>query len=252
MVWMGEAAPDPKSLPDNFSCDHPDWKYRPGYLRYDTPYPLIADNLLDFSHLSYVHAQTLGGTEQIARISPKVTRLEDGVHVERTVPGVPMPNYYAPLWRFQGLIDRWIAYEFRLPGTLIMASGARPAGAAASDDGAGVQFHSCQALTPETAESTHYFFMEAHRADRGDAGTTAGIYDGLMAAFEEDRRMITAQATNLSPNSPMVALPMDKALVLFRRIIDERLRAEQPPPERSSPRSEGADNPPTGSSRCRF
>jgi vanillate O-demethylase monooxygenase subunit len=70
--------------------------------------------------------------------------------------------------------------------------------------------------------------MEAHRANGGDASTTAGLYDGLFAAFEEDRKMITAQARNVSSVTPMVALPMDKALVLFRRITEERLRAEQP------------------------
>jgi phenylpropionate dioxygenase-like ring-hydroxylating dioxygenase large terminal subunit len=54
-VWMGDAAlADETQLPDNFSCDHPDWRNIPGYMHYDTPYLLICDNLLDFSHLSYV------------------------------------------------------------------------------------------------------------------------------------------------------------------------------------------------------
>jgi phenylpropionate dioxygenase-like ring-hydroxylating dioxygenase large terminal subunit len=56
-VWMGdEAQADTALLPDNFSNEHPDWRYRPGYLHCDTPWQLIADNLIDFSHLSYVHA----------------------------------------------------------------------------------------------------------------------------------------------------------------------------------------------------
>jgi vanillate O-demethylase monooxygenase subunit len=148
--------------------------------------------------------------------------------VQRTVLNVPMPNYYAPLWQYAGLIDRWISYEFRLPATLLMSSGARTAAAAESANGDGVQFHSCQALTPETPHSTHYFFMEAHRANCGDASTTAGLYEGLLAAFEEDRQMITAQAHNLSAATPMVTLPMDKALVFFRRVLEERLQKEQP------------------------
>ena len=59
-VWMGD--PDKANetlLPDNFSCNDPAWKNIPGYLHYDTPYLLICDNLLDFSHLSYVHEKTL-------------------------------------------------------------------------------------------------------------------------------------------------------------------------------------------------
>ena len=45
-------AADTSLLPDNFSCDSPDWDYVPGYLHYDTPQQLVCDNLLDFSHLS--------------------------------------------------------------------------------------------------------------------------------------------------------------------------------------------------------
>ena len=52
-VWMGDPAQaDTALLPDNYSCDSPDWDYVPGYLHYDTPQQLVCDNLLDFSHLS--------------------------------------------------------------------------------------------------------------------------------------------------------------------------------------------------------
>ena len=43
-----------------------DWRHKPGYLHYDTPYLLICDNLLDFSHLSFVHESSLGGSTRIA------------------------------------------------------------------------------------------------------------------------------------------------------------------------------------------
>lgn len=229
MVWMGDAArADPALLPDNFSNDHPDWRCEPGYLHYDTPWQLIADNLLDFSHLSYVHAATLGGSEQIAHLRPTVKVIERGIRVERRVPGVPPPSYYKPLWDYAGPIDRWIDYEFLLPATLLMHSGARPAGAPETEDGEGVRFHSCQALTPETDHSTHYFFQEAHRAGQGDAQTTRRLHAGLLAAFEEDRAMITAQSRNIAlhPDRPMLPLPMDLALTQFRRLMAQALQAE--------------------------
>ena len=228
-VWMGdEAGADTALLPDNFSNDHPDWRYLPGYLHYDTPWQLIADNLLDFSHLSYVHNATLGGSEQIARVRPTVDRIPRGIRVRRKVLGVPAPAYYRPLWDTQGLIDRWIDYSFTLPATLLLHSGARPAGAADNDDRVGVRFHSCQALTPETPHTTHYFFQESHRAHQGRADTTQGLFDGLCAAFEEDRQMIIAQARNLAlqPGRPMLPLHMDAALTLFRRLVEQELADE--------------------------
>jgi hypothetical protein len=92
----------------------------------------VTDNLLDFSHLSYVHARTLGGTERIAAIRPKVVPIAEGVRVSREVPDVPPPEYYRPLWPYAGSIDRWLTYDFTLPATLTMGWGARPADAAAA------------------------------------------------------------------------------------------------------------------------
>ena len=76
-VWMGDPAKaDRTMLPDNWSCAHPEWKNKPGYLHYDTPYLLICDNLLDFSHLSYVHEKTLGGSTEIALARPTVEKID--------------------------------------------------------------------------------------------------------------------------------------------------------------------------------
>jgi vanillate O-demethylase monooxygenase subunit len=158
-------------------------------------------------------------------------RLSRGVRVRRDISRVPPPAYYRPLWDHDGPVDRWLHYEFLLPGTLLMHSGAQPAGMAAEDaegQGTGVRFQSCQALTPETATSTHYFFMEAHRADRGDANVTEALYQGLLTAFEEDRAMIAAQWHNLqhAPDRRMQPLHMDAALTHYRQAYAAALRTE--------------------------
>ena len=88
----GEA--DPALLPDNFSCDDPEWDYVPGYLHYRTPQQLICDNLLDFSHLSYVHEKTLGGSTAIAQARATIEPVPRGIKVTRRVHDVPPPPYY--------------------------------------------------------------------------------------------------------------------------------------------------------------
>ena len=147
------------------------------------------------------------------------------------------PAFYRRMRTFTTSLDRWFIYDFLLPGTLLMHSGGRPCGAASAlavDDPTqptadSVNLHSCQTLTPETEHTTHYFFQQSCRADQGDAALAQTIYDSLLAAFDEDRDMITAQARNLAvkPGIPMVALAMDAALVRFRRLVDERLAAKQ-------------------------
>ena len=232
-VWMGDAEKaDPAMLPDNYSCDHPDWANVPGYLHYDTPYLLIADNLLDFSHLSYVHANTLGGSEEIALAKPLVETVNSdgqrGVKVSRFIPDVPPPVYYTRFRDFDSNIDRWFIYDFLFPSTLLMNSGGRPIADSPDDNSRAVVNHSCQTLTPETETSTHYFFQQSHRSTLKDESVKHNMYKTLLEAFNEDRDMITAQFKNLSSDAfeNMLPLHFDAALVRFRKMLKEAVDAE--------------------------
>jgi phenylpropionate dioxygenase-like ring-hydroxylating dioxygenase large terminal subunit len=231
-VWMGDIEKiDDTLLPDNFSNESPDWKYLPGYLHYDTNYLLICDNLLDFSHLSYVHEKTLGGSTAIALARPEIEAVPHGIRVSRRVPDVSAPRYYQKMRAFDGNVERWFVYDFVLPGTLLMQSGGRPMNDPPDDLSRAVQLHSCQTLTPETENTTHYFFQQSHMTLVGDESITRGIYEQLLVAFEEDRAMITAQAKNIAqnPSAPMLPLAMDAALIQFRRLVDSRIAAERQP-----------------------
>ncbi len=232
-VWMGDASlADAALLPDNFSCDHPEWHYKPGYLHYETPYLLICDNLLDFSHLSYVHENTLGGSVAIAQSRPEVEVLPRGIRVTRHVGDVPPSAYWRSFQQFEGNVDRWFIYDFLLPGTLLMHSGGKPVGRERDDMEGAVQLHSCQTLTPETETTTHYFFQQAYRAPAPREGVADTIFRGLITAFEEDRDMITAQCRNiaLDPSVPMLPMAMDSALVRFRRLLDSEIKKENDRP----------------------
>jgi vanillate O-demethylase monooxygenase subunit len=218
-----------ESLPDSFSNDHAEWIYLPGYLHYETNYLLIADNLFDFSHLSYVHEKTLGGSTAIAQAKPTIEKVPYGIRVTRRVPNVPPPGYYQRMRTFDSNLDRWFIHDLVLPGTLLMHSGGRPVGDAPDDMSRAVRLHSCQTLTPETETTTHYFFQQSHVAGQGEPTMAQTIYDSLVGAFHEDRDMITAQARNiaLNPNAPMVPLAMDSALTQFRRLVAQAIEAER-------------------------
>lgn len=79
-IWMGDPEnADPSLIPDTQWLDHPEWRSLDGYIHYDVNYLLICDNLLDFSHLPFVHPTTLGGSEDYAAVRPKVERIDGGV-----------------------------------------------------------------------------------------------------------------------------------------------------------------------------
>lgn len=232
-VWMGDIDKANETLlPDNFSCNDPAWKNIPGYVHYDTPYLLICDNLLDFSHLSYVHEKTLGGSTAIAQARPSIEKVDHqgqrGIRVVRHIPDVPAPPFYQRFRTFTTNLDRWFDYEFLLPATLLMQSGGKPVGSASDDMSQAVRLHSCQTLTPETENSTHYFFQQSHQSDLGDESVTQSIYNSLVQAFEEDRNMITAQYLNMQTTAqkPMLPLHFDAALVQFRKMVSDEKIAE--------------------------
>ena len=230
-VWMGDAAQaDEALIPDAFSLKHPAWRYKPGYLHYAADHLLICDNLLDFSHLSYVHEKTLGGSPNIAQARPIVQRIERGVQVTRDVRDTVPAPYHARLGGFSGKVDRRFAYDFLVPGVLLMHAHVKPHDTPDDDMTGALQFHSCQALTPETGTTTHYFFMQAHRFRLDDATVTESIYRSLCTAFEEDRRIIEAQQRLIdrSPPAPMQPIAADLALAQYRRVVDQLLAAERP------------------------
>ena len=173
-----------------------------------------------------MHAEELLGVDN-AVAAPRL-----GIRVTRHVPDVPPPPFYRRFRSFETNLNRWFIYDFLLPGTLLMSSGGRPVADAEGDDRRAVRLHSCQTLTPETETSTHYFFQQSHPAGEGDGAAAQSIYDSLVAAFEEDRAMITAQHANLAfdhegVTRPMLPLAMDSALVQFRRALAERLEMER-------------------------
>jgi vanillate O-demethylase monooxygenase subunit len=231
-VWIWTGRPDladPAQIPDTSVLTDPKWRGNPGYLHYDANYLLIADNLLDFSHLSYVHEKTLGGSAKYAASRPKIKRIKHGVRIERWVLDDAPAPFLSNIKSWPGNVDRWNIYDFLVPGILLMNSGSAPTGTGAQDgvrvDAA--EFVSCQAITPESETSTHYFFQQSHSVDWTSPAITAELSRVLMAGFEEDRTMILAQQRSLiqAGNFQMLGLRIDSAIGIFRSHI-EKLLAE--------------------------
>jgi phenylpropionate dioxygenase-like ring-hydroxylating dioxygenase large terminal subunit len=229
-VWMGEPEKaDPALIPDAFSLDHPEWRYKPGgYLHYEVDYLAIADNLLDFSHLSYVHEKTLGGSAAIAEARAKVEKIPRGLRLTRDVFDTTPPPYHAKIGGLTGRVDRTFVYDFVLPSVLLLYAHSKPVEAAADDLSGALRFHSCQALTPETEGSTHYFFMMAHAFRLDDAAVSEAIYQSLLAAFDEDKQIITAQQRLIERSKPqsMQPIPADAALGQFRFMVKQAVDQE--------------------------
>ena len=228
-IWMGDPAKaDATLIPDMAAMVSPDWRWIPSYLHYDCSYLYISDNLLDFSHLSYVHEKTFGGSPNIAEAKPQVSRIDRGVRVSRPVRDTVPAPYHQRLGQFPGRVNRWFDYDFVVPGILKLDAGVRSVDAAEDDFTGALRFHSCQAVTPETDKSTHYFFMQAHNFRLEDATITESIHQSQRAAFVEDKTILEAQQQMIdsSPETPMLPIAADAGLSQYRWILQRLIDAE--------------------------
>jgi len=230
-VWLWPGEPnraDAAEIPDTFSLASPDWRMSPGYMKYDANYRLILDNLLDFSHLAFVHPTTLGGTEKLADTRPDVRRLERGVRVERWLLNVAPAPFHSKVHSFAGTVDRWWFYDFLVPGILLMHSGAQPTGTGAPQGrhSGALEFRSCQAVTPACAETSHYFFAVPRNFALDDAQIDRSVMEDISTAFAEDQKIIEAQHRNIDHDQAMLPIGADLALTQFRRIFDSFVESE--------------------------
>jgi len=234
-VWMGEAeSADASLVPPAVGLDDPAWSLLSGNIDYNANHMLIHDNLCDFSHIAYVHEKTFGGgDDRLAKTRPKISTLERGIRVERWTLNSPARGY-AGVAAGQ---DRWLRYDYLVPGVLLMRSENHPAGTAAKcgfGEPTSEPIHgnfTSQAVTAMTEETSRYFYSWGPRACEAAADPTipATMFDLANRAFEEDRRIIEAQQRNwrLRPEPDPLVIGHDRGPALMRSIFEKRLRLEQ-------------------------
>ena len=88
-IWMGDPAlADEALIPDFHWNEDPDWVAVGDVYRANCDYRLIVDNLMDLSHIQFVHVSTLGAsTDSEAEI--KVKRGKKNIFVSPLGPGYP-------------------------------------------------------------------------------------------------------------------------------------------------------------------
>jgi phenylpropionate dioxygenase-like ring-hydroxylating dioxygenase large terminal subunit len=160
-IWMG--------APEKASADRiPDMSFLAGrtsrgFLTIRVNYQLMADNLLDLTHIQFVHPSTLG-TEIVSRGELTVRQEGTTVHADRwCVNGHAPPSSELRLPIDGRPVDHWLEIKWQPAGVMTLTSGVVLTGRPRSEGWEGVSAH---LLTPETPTTTHYFFGSA-RDPRG-------------------------------------------------------------------------------------
>jgi phenylpropionate dioxygenase-like ring-hydroxylating dioxygenase large terminal subunit len=233
-AWMGEtAAADPGLIPDFSEITAPGQRAvgRTNHVKAD--YKLVTDNLMDLSHVGYVHQSTIGNPEFTAKGKLTSRRSESRVHVLRLVDDVPPP----PTYVLTGVlpegknIDRWQRIEFVAPAFVRIHVGGKEAGTGALDGdyGGGLGWWVMNAMTPESNGTTHYFWAAVRDYALDDPAVDELYLNQVSAAFAEDKVVLEAQQRVLDtrPDTWDLALKSDAGSIEARRVLDAAITAEQ-------------------------
>ena len=168
-IWMGnpELAEEADIL-DIENFDNPEWKITAGdALTCECHYLYLTDNLLDPSHVAWVHRTSFAapGTDK----APLETKeIDDGLIVSRWIQDCEPPPFYASLVKFKGNCDRLQHYEVRYPSIAINKSVFSPAGEGGPEkpltDRSYVMI-SYNFLTPVDENVTRYHWLQQRNTD---------------------------------------------------------------------------------------
>ena len=237
-VWMGDPAlADPALMPDWHWLEDPKWETVEGNGGAPLPmgcnYELISDNLFDITHLSYVHATTIG-TDSIVDFPCKTERLERSVRMTRLVMDRPPAPFYQWCGNFKGNVDRWLITTIDMPSFIVNHAGCVDTGADMREGHreGGVDFKVLNALTPATETSTLYFYGHTRNFRVGDGEVTEKFRTNFTHVFLEDKAILEAQQAMLSdrPDAPQIDINADAPCIQVRRLLRELIAAERRDP----------------------
>ena len=230
-IWMGdEAAADPSTIIDIPHFDDPAWgRTEQGAMEMEAHYLFIIDNLLDPSHVAWVHLNSFAGAGTDSR-PLDLEEDADRVVVSRWIADEPPPPYYAPILPFGPTCDRKQHYECRLPSTAVNVSVYTPAGEGGADrplsENAFLNF-SYNFITPVDATRSRYFWFQHRNMFGDDAEISARMFEGAVTAFEEDKAVLEhVQRGMASRRSDYINLALDAGAMRFRTKVRERIAAE--------------------------
>jgi phenylpropionate dioxygenase-like ring-hydroxylating dioxygenase large terminal subunit len=231
-LWGGDRAKaDNARIPDfDVVADRANRKVLRGHTVINAPYEYCTDNLMDLSHIEFVHKGTFAGDGVIFVGQHSVEEDGDTLHSNWWMPNVPAPMPTRAVFGEGALVDHWLDMRWNAPASMRLNLGATLPGQPRENGFAiGGQAH---IVTPETATTSHYFTANARHEDIDDPGVDAFLTQLFATAFEEeDKPIIEAAYANLDGQGFWEAQPLslgvDVGGTRARRKIQALIKAEE-------------------------
>ncbi len=231
-VWMGDTAlADPHAIFHVDNWGDPEWGCTPiDSMVVACNYLYITDNLLDPTHVAWVHPTSFGDLA-CAETPLRSVVLPSGVAVSRWMLDVEVAPFYAKFVKFTGNADRQQYYEVRFPSHAVIRAVFAPAGMGGPEGRHCPDtflMDSYNFMTPVDEHTTRYFWFQMRNFAPGDEQVSASFATSVRAAFEEDKRVLEAVHKGMQySRTPHIDLPSDAGPTRFRRRLAELIRAEE-------------------------
>lgn len=226
-IWMGDPAlADAGEIPDYHWLDAPGWGARSNHVHVKANYRLIIENLLDLTHLTFVHGRTIGNAAVVKQAGVTFDRGDREVKVTHLMKGVQPPPSYKAAVGFTGPVDRWMIVHYAPPSFCRLYTGA------VQREGDAIlhrlDWRNLNAITPETETTTHYFWGHAQAHHPDDDAVTDFVIGQIKSTFQEDVVIFEAQQATIAadPGRPtsLFATKADAGAQHAMRVLDRLLK----------------------------
>ncbi len=234
-IWMGDPTrADESELIQEFRfLTEPGWVPVTGVKDVAANYQLLLDNLMDLTHIAFLHQTTLGNQGSTeAATAPARTRVEGNrVSVQRLMPDCkPAPLFTQVKPDLAESIDRHQFSCFVPPCVVLIELQVMPAGT--QDLARGLYWRVYHVVTPVDAHHTRCHWAVTRSFALDDAAASTALRDGTSATLHEDKVMIEAQARMMGSDSldaRTLHTRFDGTPARVRQIIEGLVRAETAP-----------------------
>ena len=237
-IWMGdpELADSSKLLVDfPWNDDHLNWPHVHDMYEVECNYMLLIDNLMDLTHIPFIHRNTIGGGNQQGQVDATmdVTPKNTGVHYIRWMESIVPPPTYVRGAGFKDdvLVDRWQEFEYLVPSTVVQWAGALEVGRKAKDSReqeGGFNLRLYHGATPKTESSCYYFWTPLNGYKPKDPDATKTLHKEIATTFNEDLEFLESQQACMaaSLDQKFIDIKHDSARLPARRAIERMIKAE--------------------------
>ena len=226
---MGEPANANEDLIIDFPY-HDQWSFHFGHYPIEANFMFLIDNLMDLTHLGYVHGSTIGGDIENQNVAEVETwKTEQGARFVRWMEDVPPPPTFVASGGFRGNIDRRAEFEYIAPASVMQSTGVFDAGKGSKEsidlDG-GLKFRLFHHATPASEGEFHYFFSAGVEGASLDSPESQKFFQDVLDAFLEDKLFIEAQqdAVTRNPSERLLLREHDKAVAYARQAVAQLRR----------------------------